>query len=535
MNPQQEYRFWSRNSAVLDNPKVNPTFKEVLHYSDDELREWVKLTRKTIIEEWDNNGTPPLNGKDYEGLIEDFKNLSNYPVHKLAAIDELNGKKEAIVCPIYYGNGVNQWFENMMKAKINYSTKGNGFSIYDIFKDDKYFEKNVKYWTRQFQRDSLYRNSISVEQFSKMGLVPAKDGISWIRLFHNKPTTFKGTGFWLSTSSDNDKGSGYTSVDSTKYLRVNKEEIQNGIKEGLISVDNFPKKQIPNELEESYLIRFFYNDTRIFPVGFTALKISFCQMAVNFPPLIAKYIYTKYTEHIKNQKIINIYDPSAGWGGRIIGAMATNGDRKIHYIGTDPNSDNYYEDIGLTKYSLAAQFFNDHVFTDSIDNFFSDEPLNNTFEIYRSGSEVIHKNRMFQRYCGKLDMVFTSPPYFSKEKYSEDEEQSCIKFSDYTSWRDGFLRPTLETCVEYLRKNRYLCWNIADVHYDNGTVFPLEQDSIDILTNLGMEYVETLKMVLASAPGANRMGEDGKPTCKNYCKVDSKYSKMEPIFVFRKP
>ena len=35
-----------------------------------------------------------------------------------------------------------------------------------------------------------------------------------------------------------------------------------------------------------------------------------------------KYLYERYTEHIKEQDVINIYGPSSGWGGRILGAMS---------------------------------------------------------------------------------------------------------------------------------------------------------------------------------------------------------------------
>ena len=62
------------------------------------------------------------------------------------------------------------------------------------------------------------------------------------------------------------------------------------------------------------------------------------QPAVNFPALTAKMLYEKYTEHIPSDKKVTVYDPSSGWGGIILGAMSSN--KKIHYVGTDPNTDN---------------------------------------------------------------------------------------------------------------------------------------------------------------------------------------------------
>ena len=96
------------------------------------------------------------------------------------------------------------------------------------------------------------------------------------------------------------------------------------------------------------------------------------------------------------------------------------------------------------------------------------------------------------------------------------------------------MRPTLETAVEYLRPQRYLLWNIADILMGK-EYMPLEKDSKDILESLGMEYKGFLKMAMASMPGQNRLDENGIPKCKNYCKVNGQYLKYEPVFVFRKP
>ncbi len=50
-----------------------------------------------------------------------------------------------------------------------------------------------------------------------------------------------------------------------------------------------------------------------------------------------------------------------------------------------------------------------------------------------------------------------------------------------------------------------------------------------------MKYKYTLKMALEPMPGQNRLDENGIPKCKNYCKVNGKMLKYEPVFVFYKP
>ena len=241
-------------------------------------------------------------------------------------------------------------------------------------------------------------------------------------------------------------------------------------------------------------------------------------------------MYERFTENYKDQDRICIYDPSCGWGGRILGAMSARSDRSIHYVGTDPNTDNYPDGLHPDgKYGSLADFYNTKTYRGN--SFFS---TTNSYEIFRLGSEVIGENKDFQKYKGKIDLIFTSPPYFNREAYSEDETQSYKKFSSYESWRDGFLRPTLKTCAEYLKNDRYLLWNIADLLI-KGEYLPLEQDSKDILKEYGLEYKYTLKMALESMPGQNRVDENGIPKCKNFCKVNGRPMKYEPVFVFYKP
>ena len=49
-----------------------------------------------------------------------------------------------------------------------------------------------------------------------------------------------------------------------------------------------------------------------------------------------------------------------------------------------------------------------------------------------------------------------------------------------------------------------------------------------------MKWVDTLQMVLARNPGANRTGRYGSPTTKSFCSVGGSIYKFEPIFVFKK-
>jgi hypothetical protein len=158
----------------------------------------------------------------------------------------------------------------------------------------------------------------------------------------------------------------------------------------------------------------------------------------------------------------------------------------------------------------------------------------NDFKFWQLGSEVMQFDPAFQEYKGKLSLVFTSPPYFSKEKYSDDPGQSCVKFSEYDAWRDGFLFETLKTAVEWLRPGGYIAWNIADVEF-SGEVMPIEADSQKILESFGMTFVKKYKMALASMPGGNRRDSTtGVPKTRNFCKTNGLYLKYEPIYLWKK-
>lgn len=528
--------FYEKNTELI-NSQLNKTFDEILLMKEEEFRQWVVDLRKLVVHLWDDKGIPPRVGYDKDEIIDNFRKMISFNVSSLRSGDII--RNTSVI-----GNACIQFFPSMMKTKISYSTKGTPKSIYDYFADDALLDTFLTYAKRHFKRDSFYHYSspISEGDVLSFGSQPykvttAQDFIQWIE---NNNTHYD---YWLCPVKEDKVYSGFNQKLATKRNLI----IGSGV-----ATPERTRTNISAD-KSSYTIRLYKKGQRLFPVGLKAFRVSFCQYAVNFPPLTARYLYEEFTKHIKDQKVINIYDPSSGWGGRLLGAMSVDDRRNIHYIGTDPNTD-HNTTPGRTKYHELADFFNEHV--RETGNLFA---KSHTYEMFQSGSEVIRNDPRFQKYKGKLDLVFTSPPYFAKEVYSDDPEQSCHKFDQYEAWVTGFLRPTLETCVEYLRSNRFLLWNIADASFD-GKLLTLEEDSCRILKELGMEYVTTLKMTLAQMPGGNRLVDTGekeyikvntvygeveqevpivKGMMKNFCQVNSNGKtimlKYEPVFVFRKP
>ena len=527
--------FYERNNYILEHD-INKKFEEVLWMNEEEFRAWVIDMRRTIVYAWDELGIPPRVGYDEEAIVKQFDKMGSFPVHQFEMVDELTGEKNLIRNTSAIGNAANQWFPTMMKTRINYSANDDGRSIYDHFADPELLEKVLKYARRHFKRDSFYHYSLPVRANDKKNfLFHCETGAEWIEQFEKNERQYGRSDYWIAPKKEEAEYTGYNEeLKGQHWLTLTRKQVDQ------LDIPDKCKTNIDYINTDSYQIRYFTHGQKLFPVGLKAFRVSFCQYAVNFPPLTAKYLYERYTQHIvetesSSKDSIIVYDPSAGWGGRLLGAMGVRDDRTIHYIGTDPNTDHLVEQGARTKYDDLGEFYNTR--TNRGKSLF---PHTHNFQIFREGSECIRDNPEFRRFRSRVDIVFTSPPYFAKEAYSEDVTQSYKKFGDsYQQWVEGFLRPTLETCVEWLKPNRYLLWNIADAKFGKD-MLPLEKDSSDILESLGMKYVETLKMTLAQMPGGNRIDtETGQPKAKNFCKIKNDkdkdiWLKYEPIFVWKK-
>ena len=476
-------KFYYERSNLLES-NININFERLLWMDDKQTSDWIESLRLFILSEWDEKGIPPTIGQNTKDIKKNFQKLREYPLHQgkkqFLTKDEDTGEYDVIRNYNKFGSAVNQFFPTMLKTRVN-----NG-SIYDWFTED-YKDKFQKVIRRILKRDSMYNWSKCVLSNE---LLPQ----NYFVVQHKKDSV------------------------EEKYLTLSK-----------FVIENLPykhKTNLPIELDDEkykFLVHRFERGQKLFPAGIQAFRLGLGQPAVNFPPLTARWIYERYTKHIEQDTPLNIYDPSSGWGGRILGAMSSL--KRIHYIGTDPNTDNYIDELGKTRYEYVADFFNNEVLET---NPFWEEDKN-TYHLFQDGSEFIGNNPEFQTYKDILDLVFTSPPYFDREQYSEDEEQSYKLYPKYDNWRDNFLRPTLTTAYEYLKPNRYLLWNIADIKIGKDKYHPLEQDSIDIVESLGGEYKDKLKMLMTTMTGLN------PENVKNCVKVDGSYRKYEPIFVFWKP
>ena len=510
-------------NEYLLNSKANVTFDEILRMSEKGFDKWAKLLAKEIKFAWDKYGTPPRPGIAKDKIVTQFKALSNLDVASFLQRDELTYDYDCIINKTAnLGSACLAFFPNIDKTK-DLNASGNnleGMSIYDIFSKPKYSSGMRQMLHRSIRKDSFFKFSPVVKRNNPSFLVKAATGKKWIKNYlaqHSAP--FIHYGFWIDINQSKGKST------KDKFLSLSKNDIDELLSAKLISKAHFPNGSIKDiKTGTRCKIRFYKRGQKILPKAYSCFQTAWVMSGSNFPPPIVKFLYKHFTEKIKAQKKLVVYDPSSGFGGRILGALALNNDRKIHYVGTDPNPDNWLGEINKSRYEYMADFFNSNV----------KGKHKTTVDIFTVGSEVIHRERKFQKYKGKIDLIFTSPPYFAAEGYSEDENQSFKKFPTYLEWRDGFLKKTLETCYKYLKKKRWLLFNIADIKF-GAKYYPLEKDTIEICKTLGFEYRIKMKMVLSASPGANKVNKITRlPTTKNFCQVNGSRRKYEPIFCFWK-
>ena len=233
-----------------------------------------------------------------------------------------------------------------------------------------------------------------------------------------------------------------------------------------------------------------------------------------FKPNVAKIIYDMF-------KSENILDFSMGWGDRLAGFYAS--EHGKHYVGLDPRGENH------PIYKEQSEFYEKHL------GFFEHDRKS---EFHCSPAEDFD----FAPYNEYFDMVFTSPPYFSVERYSYDDTQSWVRYKDINDWNKDFLQSTLGNLWGSIKKGGYLLVNISDVY--TNSKWSTERGWLEIcnpmndyLSKLG-EYQGCIGMEMAKRPNSGGAG-----TAKSYegsvwteksleNKQDKKFG--EPIWVWKK-
>ena len=144
-----------------------------------------------------------------------------------------------------------------------------------------------------------------------------------------------------------------------------------------------------------------------------------------------------------------------------------------------------------------------------------------------------------------FDIAFTSPPYFSVERYSYDDTQSWIRYKTIDDWNKDFLHKALGKIWKTLKKGGHLCVNIADVYAtskgDKGYQAITNPMNDFIGTMEGAEYMGCIGMEMAKRPGSAGAGaiieaDRDRYTEEALAKADEAGDKTfcEPIWIWKK-
>jgi len=139
-------------------------------------------------------------------------------------------------------------------------------------------------------------------------------------------------------------------------------------------------------------------------------------------------------------KLFNVkkyLDISAGWGDRLLASLLFG---VTMYCGVDPNKDlhKYYDDMIAT---------------------FATAKTKKRYILIEDGFETATLPDT------KFDMVFSSPPFFDLEKYSNYEADSLTKYKEEREWCDKFLMASLYKAYERIETGGHMILYIRSSSY----------------------------------------------------------------------
>ncbi len=174
---------------------------------------------------------------------------------------------------------------------------------------------------------------------------------------------------------------------------------------------------------------------------------SHTKMCSTFPVTVVKIILDKY-------KPQNVFDPSAGWGDRMLACISAG----IPYIGVDPNQDL------ISGYQKMIEFFD----VDPSEYQLITLPIE---ELPMAGKPELSPTG--------YDMILTSPPFFNMEKYSSDPTQSGVRYPSYESWKRMFLYPMLRKTYRLVSRGGRIV-----IYVNNIKKYPILEDTKFYMTNM---------------------------------------------------
>lgn len=179
---------------------------------------------------------------------------------------------------------------------------------------------------------------------------------------------------------------------------------------------------------------------------------------VMFKSTTAKYMYKKYNA-------TSVLDPTAGWGGRMLGAWSLG----IDYTGIDTNIEMVPAYNDMINFLNAETGFDNALFT-----------VNNKAQLNMIWQSCLDVDFSKIDY----DFVLTSPPYINLEIYEHMAEWSSDK-----AFYETFFIPLWKKCVDNIKPGGHVCFNISPKMYADALKYGLTPcySEEDLLQQMGQK------------------------------------------------
>lgn len=476
----------------IDELKSNITFGQLQKMSHTEVSNWVDKMRLEILNLWDN-GVLPYQGIEKKQIIDNFRKLKDFKGGVRFIKDDIQSDFVGFIKNFSkMANSINQFFPALWKSKKN------GKSIYDYLTNENLI-KEFKYTIIQnvrFDKKNIYTKYI----ISK-GENDNQQFIEWVK---SRSDDIR---FWIENWNFNSMN------EELNRLRLSSVEVKKLRDKGLINRINENNHDGFNDIIDVpsfYTVRYYDKTLKLFPKLFQVLWMGLNQISTQFPVFTARWIYENYLPIKDNQSLYKVYDASAGWGGRMLGALCSK--LPIHYIGTyiNPKNKGCFESLG--------EFYNENA------------DGKNTYEIYYRGSEEIHDEEDFQRHFNDIDLVFSTLNYFERKLILDNDAQTLLKIPKYKDWLEGFIKPTLVKSFNVLKPYRYCLINITDTSIGEKFSSQIEEDTIRSATEIGFKYKGKIGITMM------KISERKSTGMKNYWTDTNSnlFWKVKPILIFLK-
>jgi hypothetical protein len=244
------------------------------------------------------------------------------------------------------------------------------------------------------------------------------------------------------------------------------------------------------KLERAIRICFEFRDGNrlVYPTALRrALELVTGENIQNFKPQNARAV----VEYLCPVIWGNVYDYSAGYGGRMLGITSSR--MGYQYTGIDPNTETFANLQYLSSLITEAYGRNAKLHCDVSEHF---EPED-------------------------VDLAFSSPPYFNLEKYCDEPTQCMVRCTTLDDWFELYAVPTMQNIHRGLNSDGIFATNIADYKSYGNKEYAVVNRWIETAEKLGFGHQGTIKMMLNTRPGVGNNKKQGR-------------EKWEGIYVFTK-